>query len=251
MIGAFRTTTAAARHDNVSQLLKSQYRTPTCTSIKISVITAVSGGLFGFLMAYAAIAAGAPRWSSAPLTTFSGVAAELRRRTARLRLHRDARHGRVVTQFLRLARARPLRPGFTLFSSPASARLPLLPDPADGAGDRAGDRRARANGERRPRTSGRLLEYWRQVGAPVLRPRCSAHDPAVRKLVRRLCDGLRVDVRPLNFVPLQIGELIDGNVLSDPHQGYALALGMIVVIAVAMTIYFLLDRRASRWRRGA
>jgi len=26
---------------------------------------------------------------------------------------------------------------------------------------------------------------------------------------------------------------------------------MIVVIAVAMTIYFLLDRRASRWRRGA
>jgi len=26
---------------------------------------------------------------------------------------------------------------------------------------------------------------------------------------------------------------------------------MIVVIAIAMTIYFLLDRRASRWRRGA
>ena len=51
------------------------------------------------------------------------------------------------------------------------------------------------------------------------------------------------------LVPLKIGELISGNVLSDPHQAYALAFGMVIVIAIAMAIYFVLDRRASRWRR--
>jgi putative spermidine/putrescine transport system permease protein len=52
-------------------------------------------------------------------------------------------------------------------------------------------------------------------------------------------------------VPLKIGELISGNVLSDPHQAYALAFGMVIVISVAMVIYYVLDRRASRWRRTA
>ena len=51
------------------------------------------------------------------------------------------------------------------------------------------------------------------------------------------------------LVPLKIGDLISGNVLSDPHQAYALAFGMVIVIAVAMVIYYVLDRRASRWRR--
>ena len=53
-----------------------------------------------------------------------------------------------------------------------------------------------------------------------------------------------------NGVPLKIGELINGNVLSDPHQAYALAFGMVIIISVAMSIYFVLDRRASRWRRS-
>ena len=39
----------------------------------------------------------------------------------------------------------------------------------------------------------------------------------------------------IGLVPLKIGELISGNVLSDPHQAYALAFGMVIVIAVAMS----------------
>jgi len=53
----------------------------------------------------------------------------------------------------------------------------------------------------------------------------------------------------IELTPLQIGELIGGNVLSDPHQGYALAVGMALVISVTMAVYFVLERRASRWRR--
>jgi len=44
-----------------------------------------------------------------------------------------------------------------------------------------------------------------------------------------------------------IGQNIGADVLSNPHLSQALALGMIVVIAFSMTVYALLQRRASRW----
>ena len=52
------------------------------------------------------------------------------------------------------------------------------------------------------------------------------------------------------IVPLQIGEALSGEVvLGQANIGKALALGMIVVVAVVMTLYALLQRRASRWLR--
>jgi putative spermidine/putrescine transport system permease protein len=41
--------------------------------------------------------------------------------------------------------------------------------------------------------------------------------------------------------------VLNGNVLSDPHLGQALALGMVVVMAVTTGLYVLLMRRVSRW----
>ena len=43
-------------------------------SIRISVVTAIGGGLLGFLMAYAVSIGGLPTWARTALTTFSGVA---------------------------------------------------------------------------------------------------------------------------------------------------------------------------------
>src|SRR5947209_1956516 len=44
-------------------------------SIQVSAITAIGGGLFGFLLAYAALLGGLPRWVRTLLLTFSGVSA--------------------------------------------------------------------------------------------------------------------------------------------------------------------------------
>jgi putative spermidine/putrescine transport system permease protein len=52
-----------------------------------------------------------------------------------------------------------------------------------------------------------------------------------------------------NIVPLEITNVLNGNVVSDPHFGQALALGMIVVIAIAVLIYLPLQRRAARWMK--
>ncbi len=51
----------------------------------------------------------------------------------------------------------------------------------------------------------------------------------------------------LNLVPILIGAQIRGDVLHNPNLGYALALGMVVVMAVSISLYSLLQRRAERW----
>jgi len=46
-----------------------------------------------------------------------------------------------------------------------------------------------------------------------------------------------------------IGSQIKGDILYNPGLGYALAMGMVFVMAGAMGIYFLLRRRSERWLR--
>ena len=53
----------------------------------------------------------------------------------------------------------------------------------------------------------------------------------------------------VNLVPVQIGFFVSGNVLDDKQLGNALAFGMIVVIAAAIGLYQLLQRRTGRWLR--
>jgi putative spermidine/putrescine transport system permease protein len=53
----------------------------------------------------------------------------------------------------------------------------------------------------------------------------------------------------VNIVTVLIARSFLGDVLANPHQGYALGLGTIVVIAVSTLIYTLLQRRVGRWTK--
>jgi putative spermidine/putrescine transport system permease protein len=75
MVGAFKGQGDAWTLDTIRELFKHQFISAYRTSIEISIVTALVGGLFGFLLAYAAIRDGTPRWIRSALTTFSGVAA--------------------------------------------------------------------------------------------------------------------------------------------------------------------------------
>ena len=55
--------------------------------------------------------------------------------------------------------------------------------------------------------------------------------------------------RRCQLVPILIGSDLHGNVLSNPHEGQALAFGMFVVLAAMMLFYVPLQRRAARWAR--
>jgi len=50
-------------------------------------------------------------------------------------------------------------------------------------------------------------------------------------------------------VPIIIGTLVDGNVISDQtNLGDSLAVGMIVVATIVMAGYIWAQRRAAKWR---
>ena len=51
----------------------------------------------------------------------------------------------------------------------------------------------------------------------------------------------------LNLTTILIGQQITGDVLHNPNLGYALALGMIVVMALSIGVYALLQRTTARW----
>ena len=48
---------------------------------------------------------------------------------------------------------------------------------------------------------------------------------------------------------LVISSEMRGDVLNDPGLGYALAMGMVVIMAIAITLYSILQRRSERWFR--
>ncbi|MEJ7696914.1 MAG: hypothetical protein WKF78_09950 [Candidatus Limnocylindrales bacterium] len=61
------------------------------------------------------------------------------------------------------------------------------------------------------------------------------HDPAVRQRVRRPGDGLsRLTAGQIPLVPLAIGNQISGDVLHNVGLGYAMAMGMVVVMAISI-----------------
>lgn len=92
---------------------------------------------------------------------------------------------------------------------------------------------------------------WRHVGIPVLGPAFLA---ALMVLFTDAFAAYATAAALTNgavpLVPIQIGTLIQGNVLAgEQNVGDALGLGMIAVVAIAAVLYATLQRRASRWQR--
>src|SRR4051812_46532060 len=73
-VGAFQTPSGDFTLDNIFGLAQPFILEALSLTIWISLVTAVGGGIFGFLLAYAAILGGVPRWVRDSLATFSGVA---------------------------------------------------------------------------------------------------------------------------------------------------------------------------------
>jgi putative spermidine/putrescine transport system permease protein len=53
----------------------------------------------------------------------------------------------------------------------------------------------------------------------------------------------------IHLVTILVGSQLSGDVLGDAGLGYALALGMVVVMALAIAGYTLLQRQSERWIR--
>jgi putative spermidine/putrescine transport system permease protein len=94
------------------------------------------------------------------------------------------------------------------------------------------------------------LTYWRRVGIPILVPSfVGAFFLLFAGGFSAYATARALTVGTVPLVPIIIGTLVDGNVISDQtNLGDALAVGMIVVATVAMAGYIWAGRRAAKWR---
>ena len=73
-MGAFQDTQGKFTLMNFAGLFEPSILSSYWVTIRISLVTALGGGLLGFLMIYAVTLGGLPRWMRTMLMTFSGVA---------------------------------------------------------------------------------------------------------------------------------------------------------------------------------
>lgn len=221
-------------------------------SIRVSLTTAVLGGLFGFLIAWSVSIGGLPRPLRALTTTFSGVASNFAGvPLAAAFIFTLGRVG-VVTALFELFGVDLYRSGFSIYSFLGLTivylyfQIPLmvlviLP---------AIDGLKREWREAAENLGATPLQYWRDVALPVLLPSImgtmillfgnafGAHATAYA-----LTGGL------FNLATLLIGQQISGDVLHNPGLGYAVAMGMVFIMAASILIYSVLQRRSERWLR--
>jgi putative spermidine/putrescine transport system permease protein len=221
-------------------------------SIRLSLTSAILGGLIGFFIAWAISIGGLPRPFRSLTTTFSGVASNFAGvPLAAAYIFTLGRVG-VITALLKLVGIDLYRSGFSLYSFLGLTvvylyfQIPLMVLVILPAID--GLRREwREAAENLGATS---TQYWRYVALPVLLPSMmgtmillfgnafGAHATAYA-----LTGGL------FNLATLLIGQQISGDVLHNPGLGYAVAMGMIIIMAVSILVYSVLQRRAERWLR--
>jgi len=92
--------------------------------------------------------------------------------------------------------------------------------------------------------------YWRRVGIPILIPSfVGAFFLLFAGGFSAYATARALTVGTVPLVPIIIGTLVDGNVVSDQtNLGDALAVGMIVVATIVMAGYIWAQGRAAKWR---
>ncbi|TMC60926.1 MAG: ABC transporter permease subunit [Chloroflexi bacterium] len=212
-----------------------------------AAVTLISFGLtwiaMGFLLAYSVIAGGLPGFLRSGLMTFSGVASNFA--GVPLALAFTFTLGRVglLTLFLHSVVGLNLYGGgFSLFTKLGLEivylyfQFPLMVliiAPAiDGL--KRDWREAAEN------MGASTFQYWRHVALPILMP-LFANAFGAQATAYQLTGG------SIDIATIAISRQIRGDVLFNEGLGYALAMGMVVIMAVSIGLYAILQRRSERW----
>jgi putative spermidine/putrescine transport system permease protein len=252
VVGSFQDNDGRTTLQNYSDLLKPNTANAFLISIEISLVTAIVGGVFGFLLAYAVIQGGLPRVLRNALMTFSGVASNFAGVPLALAFIFTLGQLGIVTVFLKGLGIDPYASGFTIYSKLGLElvylyfQFPLMVLIIAPAID--GLRPEWREAAESMGASSR--QYWQQVALPILLPTILGtmvllfgNSFGAQATAYQLTGGT------LPIVPVIIGAQISGDVLHNPGLGYAMAMGMVLIMGIAIVIYSLLQRRAERWRR--
>lgn len=253
IVGSFLDSSGHVTVKNYADLTQQAPINAYLTSIEISFVTALAGGVIGFLMAYAVISGGLPRPLRSGLMTFSGVASNFA--GVPLALAFTFTLGRVglLTVFLnKILGVDIYGHGFSLYTKLGLEvvyfyfQLPLMiliiAPAIDGL-----KKEWREASENMGASS---AQFWRYVALPVLMPSLLGsmillfgNSFGAQATAYQLTGGF------INLVPILIGNQLTGDVLHNVGLGYALAMGMVAILAVTLVAYSFLQRRSEQWLR--
>ncbi|HET8784890.1 MAG TPA: ABC transporter permease subunit [Candidatus Limnocylindrales bacterium] len=252
VLGSFQGLDGEPTLQNYAELTSPSITNAFATSIEVSLVTAIVGGIFGFLLAYAVILGGLPKVLRDALMTFSGVASNFAGVPLALAFIFTLGQLGVVTLWLRGLGINLYATDFTIYNKLGLEvvylyfQFPLMVliiAPAiDGL--RPEWREAAEN------MGASSAQYWRRVALPILFPTILGtmillfgNAFGAQATAYQLTSG------QIPLVPLLIGNQISGDVLHNPGLGYAMAMGMVIIMAGSIAVYTVLQRRAERWRR--
>jgi putative spermidine/putrescine transport system permease protein len=253
VLGAFRTPEGGFTLQNIANLFTPSIMSAYWISIKISVASALLGCLIGFAIAAAIVLGGLPKAIRGPLLTFSGVASNFAGvPLAFAFLATLGRLGLVTVLLKEWFGINIYAMGFNLLSFWGLTivylyfQIPLMIliiTPAlDGL-------------KREWREAASILgatgfQYWRYVALPILLPSLLGTFALLfANAFGAVATAYALTGSSLSIVPIVLFAQIRGDVLQDPHLGYALAFGMIVVTGIANGVYVWLRARTERWMR--
>ena len=251
-IGAFQAPNGGGfTLSNVKTATHGVYLHGFSQSIQLSVIAAVLPGIFGLLIAYAIWSAKRGTVLRRVAITASGVFANFGGVPLAFLFIATLGSSGLATRWLADIGFDPYQHGFSLYSLSGVIvvymyfQIPLMVLVILPAleGLRPAWREAAAN------MGARTWQYWRYVGGPVLMP--SFLGCVLLLFGSSLSAYATAEAMTSGTIPLtsiQIGSFLNGNVLpGQENVGKALGLGLVIIIAVAMGVYVILQRRAARW----
>jgi putative spermidine/putrescine transport system permease protein len=253
-VGAFQDPdTGAWTTHNIDIATHGVYLTGFRESIILSVFAAVLPAIFGLLIAYAIFTAKRASLLRQVVITMSGVFANFGGVPLAFLFITTLGSSGLETQWLKDLGWDIYAGGFSLYSVTGIVvvymyfQIPLMVLVILPAleGLKPSWREAAEN------LGARSWSYWRYVGGPVLLP--SVLGSTLLLFGFGLSAYATAQALTSGTVPLtaiQIGNFLSGNVIAGQgNVGQALGLGMVVIIAVVMVFYVLLQRRAAKWLR--
>jgi putative spermidine/putrescine transport system permease protein len=252
VVGAFQDADGHFTLNNIANLFQPQIVASFWVTIQISMISAIGGAVIGFLLAYAGIMGGLPRWVRPVLMTFSGVAPNFAGiPLAFAFLATLGRTGLVTALLFNVFGFKLYDTGFSIttfwglilaylyFQIPLMVLI-LVP---------ALDGLKKEWREASDILGGNGWHFWRHVAIPILWPSLVGTTLLLfANAFGAVATAYGLTGSGIDLVTIMLFAQIRGDVLHDQNLGYAISLGMVVITVVSNLIYIVLRARTRRFQ---
>lgn len=251
VLSAFDNGAGGFTLDNIIALGTPQIVSAYDISLRVSFTSAIIGAFVGLVICLAVIRGGLPGPIRSAVLTFSGVASNFAGIPLAFAFLATLGRLGLVTVILKTVFGFDIyRAGFNILSfwgltiTYLYFQIPLMiliiAPAIDGL--------KKEWGEAAATLGAKPWQFWLHVGLPVLWPNLlGTLSLLFANAFGAVATAYALTGSSLNIVPILLYAQIRGDVLHNPGLGAALALGMIIITALANIVYLIVRTRAERW----